>query len=222
MTAFATLGGLTVNTVDLVFPLYGAWAGDVTMSGPVLPTLPTQLVIGQLTLQCAALRAGAFTGMTTVRVVGGFGGWRTVIPAQAYSNPGGLFASLLLGDAAAAVGEQVVITPDYVVGSSFTRRTAPASRVLSRLAGSLWWIDPPTGITQIAPVRPTSVIQTDFQVEDYNPGKGLLHIATENPNNWMPGNTFANANILSPLTISTTRLQSDDKGKLRVSVMVSP
>lgn len=217
---FAALNGRRIISGSVTFPYYGAWVADVTLSvSDTIPTLST-LTLEDLTLSCAVYRQFSFAGSRSARLVGGFGGWRKQIPAQAYQNSGGIKASLLLGDAASLVGEKVNVVSDQTVGSIFVREAAPAQRLLRQVAGSIWWIDA-KGTTQVGP-RSGSAIISSFTVITWSGAKGKFEIATEKLSDWMPGQTFTSPTVTATQTIGSTTIAIDNDGQLRLTVLATP
>ena len=226
MSAYLSLGGQQAYEANVLIPFYGAWIADVKLAETPTALMGNQsLVIGTMTLMGNIYRGGAFAGEFSARMTAGYGGWSTNIGSQAYQNPTGIMASTILQDAAATVGEQITVGADYSVGTNFVREggnpptTAyvPAGKLLRQLA-SLWWIDL-TGMTQVQQARTTMAIMSDFQIEEYDHGKGLFRITTENPQDWMPGNTFSNINMPTAVTISSTRIHCKDNGEMHLTVL---
>jgi hypothetical protein len=217
---FFTANGNRVVTASLSIPLYGLWVADVLLPASDTLTNPVTLMCGNLTLQGAIYRQGYFGGSQYARLVGGYAGWRTTIPSQAYNNPAGLNLSLILGDAAGACGEQVNVITDSSVGTFYIRENAQAQRLLRQLGGPLWWVDN-TGVTQVGP-RPTMLISSPFLVETYDAGSNLFVISTEDYASWLPANTFQSVTMNAVGTVSLTRIDSDNDGKLRLQVLGSP
>ena len=220
---YATLNGNRIVRGSITTPLYGAWSGDVLLAEPAAIPTPSLLAFGNLALTGTAYRTGAFAGSQWARLVAGYGGWRKPLPARQYIRAQGINASTVLRDAAAEVGEQVVIAEDYVIGQQYVRPgpssadPAPACRVLRQLGGDLWWIDG-AGVTQVGP-RPTLVIVSPFTVVDWDAGLGKFQIATEDLASWLPGNTFSAPTVPTTQTISSATLAVDDRGVLRLEVL---
>ena len=217
---FFTANSNRVVTASLSIPLYGIWVADVLLPASDPLTNPIMINVGNLTLQGAIYRQGYFGGSQYARIVGGYAGWRTTIPSQAYNNPSGLMLSLILGDAAGACGEMVHVQTDSSVGTFYVRENAQAQRLLRQLGGPLWYIDN-TGITQVG-TRPTTLISSPFLVETWDAGTNLFVISTEDYASWMPSNTFQSPTVTIPQTISLVRIDSDNDGKLRLQVLGSP
>lgn len=214
---FLALNGRRIVSGRITMPYYGAWVADVTIAvADVLP-LASVLAFGDLTLTGTVYRMASFSGSRSARIVGGAAGWRKTIKAQGYSNPAGVRASLVLGDAAAAVGETVNLASDFIVGKAYVRETAPAERLLRQLAGPTWWIDP-AGVTQIG-TRASGAITSPFLINDWSGGKGWFSVSTEKISDWMPGRSFSNSNVSNPQQIGMVTFLADNDGKLRVNVL---
>lgn len=218
--SFSSANGARVVTASVAIPLYGTWTADVMLADPQALTGPVTLVLGNLVLVGAVYRQGTFGGVQNARLVGGAGGWLRTIPAQAYASPAGVLLSTVLRDAAALVGETVQIAADAPLGSFYVREQAPAQRLLRLLAGDSWWMDP-TGTTRIGS-RPSAAIASPFLVESFDAGRGELVVSTEDYAAWMPGATFTAPQLAGVQTVSFARFASDNDGRLRLSVLVSP
>ena len=214
MTLYASVNGNRVFSGSFTVPFYGTWEGDAGISLPVTLKNPASLVVGNLTLSGSVYRQGVFAGETRAHLVGGGGGWGSVVRSQGYTNTGGVSLTTVLNDVATIVGEKVNVQPNSgqpsIVGQFFTRVNAPASTILSLLAGPEWYVDT-TGVTQIGP-RASSLITSPFTVVEYDPGHSLFEIATEDPASWMPGNTFSSPTVPVVQTISMTRIDIRNDG----------
>lgn len=211
------ISGQRVISARVTLPFYGTWCADVVLAqSNALPSSVT-LTLGSLSLQGTVFRVASFGGSRSARVVGGAGGWRKTIPAQAYVNTNGLRLSLLLRDAATLVGEQVSVTTDTVLGTAFVREAAPAERVLRQLAGNEWYIDT-SGVTRVGP-RSSSAITSQFTVVQWSGAKGSFEIATESLGDWLPGNTFTAPTVSGTQTVGLTNIVADNDGKVRLTVL---
>jgi hypothetical protein len=228
MADYLSLGGARAYELDITIPYLGMASGDIKMAQTDATLTGAQvLVIGTMTVQCSIYRIATFAGETIARIFGGFGGWNTNLGPQGYQNPGGIMASTLLQDAAANVGEQVNVVADYSVGNFFAREggnppvtaSVPAGKLLRQLA-SCWWIDF-AGVTQVQSARPSNTIQSDFQVVNYDPGRGLFDVTTESPQDWQPGNTFASMFLPGTSTISSTRIHCKESGEMALHVLAA-
>lgn len=225
MSYYASLNGSRVVSATIQLPFYGTWTADVTLAIDTALASEDTLIVGALSLQGNVVRVFDFGGSRTCRMVGGFGGWQKTIPAKAYRNPAGVPVAVVLNDAALECGEQwganeLSTYAQGNVGQAYVRETAPAQRTLASLAGSLWWVDG-TGVTRLAP-RSNAAITSQFDAIKYTGGRGRWEIASEHPEDWLPGRTFSSPVITSTQTISLSALQVDNDGKLRVVVLTTP
>lgn len=217
MSEFSSFAGARVAGGTLTIPLYGMWSADmlIALDDAVPDTGP--LVIGNLTFAGFVYRQALYGGSRLLRIIGGFGGWRKVVPGQQYSLSSGVRASLLMADVAKLVGERVNVPNDQVVGASFTRAEGPASLLLSELAGASWYIDA-AGVTQLAP-WPTAPIRSLYDVIDYDGARGCVTIATEDYAEWLPGKTFQSPFFDGTLTACGVEMRVHDDGVARVEVL---
>jgi len=217
VTWFASLGGKRVLSGRVTIPLYGPWSGDLVLAEGVTVSGATSLVIGDLTMACFARpsRSGTFAGKASSRVVGGAGGWNTVIPPKGYSLATGIKLSVILQDAASAAGERIEVATDRNIGVAWTRKQGRASRVLRLLLDGQWWVAP-SGVAQTA-ARSSTRIASPFQLIDYKPHLGLIEISTERYSDWTPGRTFSAPTLPAVQTISSVSFVIAD-GKVRTQV----
>lgn len=217
MTEFAALAGARVTTMSVGIPMYGLWAGDVTVATATpLPATASPLTIGDLSLLGTAFRLATFSGASSARLVGGYGGWRKTAPRQAYVG-GSVRLSIVLKDAATVVGERLTLdVPDANI-ARYTRAEGPASRSLSLAAGPLWYVAP-DGVTHVGP-RPGGLITSDFDVIMWTGATGKFTIATETLADWMPGRTFTAPTVPGVRTVSYTEIGMDNDGRLRLEVL---
>lgn len=221
---WGSANGARIISGALSLPLYGVWVADLVLQTTTALSGPVTLLVGNLTLVGAVYRQAVFAGLLECRLVAGAGGWNKSIQAQGYNNPAGVQASQVLSDAAAAVGETVVVAVPSTVGNQFARfgdsPTMPgkAGRVLRSVAGQQWWIDA-AGVTHVGP-RPSVAIASPFTVEEFHGSSGTLRIATEDPASWLPGNTFTSATVATQ-TIASVRHAFGADGVARLEVMLA-
>jgi hypothetical protein len=218
---FATVAGFPIVSGELMIPLAGCWTADVHLASANDVSGPVEVVIGNLTLQGTVYRSQAYGGQTRARIVGGKGGWRTVVDKQGYGSGSGVKVSHILGDVASACGETVNVPADTSVGNSFTRAEAIASDVLWQLVslGAIpsWYVDN-AGVTQAA-YRPTTTIATPFTVTDQKPDQGLVVVATEDYASWLPGCTFTNPLIQGSYVNGGVNYVWTNDGQFRFEVL---
>jgi hypothetical protein len=188
VTLYASLDGTQVIRGTITIPFSGIWMADLVLQSPKDVTGPRALVLSDAKFQCTVIRAIDFAGSRGVRIVGGMAGWRTQIPAKQYGSWGvAVSLSTVLQDAAAAVGEKLVLAKDGAL-PSYVRRQGAASDVLNERLGSTWWMDF-DGIVQTKP-RDVTPIASDFIAESVIGAQGIWKISTEAVKDWLPGRTF--------------------------------
>lgn len=218
MTAFASVNGIRVFQGSLTIPYYGAWSADFDLATPDTQAAAATVAIGNLSLVGTAIRTAPFAGARGWRGVAGFGGWRNILKAASY-GAASVMLSMVLGDAAAQLGEKVIVNPDQALGPGWNvLGTQTGSQLLAQCAGPCWYIDT-SGTTQVVSARPSSPITSDFQVIDDHAGMGLFDISTEDYASWLPGNTFAAPTVTGTVAISSTTFRVDNDGILRLSVL---
>jgi len=215
---YASYAGERIVSGTVEIPTTGRWTADLFLAEDKVIPSTGPLTIGNLTMQGFTYRDGPYAGQRRVRAAGGAGGWHKVIPEQDYDLSGGVLLSVVLRDAAMAVGEQVNVLSDGPVGVRYVRQSGPASRVLRQLVGDDWYVDP-AGTTQVHNPRPTTRITSQFLVNDADLGLGLAEVSTENPSDWMPGRTFTSPTITQLRSINTVRHTLGDT--LRTQVLFS-
>ena len=215
----ASVNGFQVVGGSLLVPLIGAWSADLSLASDAPLAGPVSVVIGNLTLAGFVIRSAPYGGQTRVRLVGGRGGWRRVIPGQGYGG-GGVSLAHVLGDAAAACGEQIVAPPGPTL-PAFVRLDGPASDVLWQCLGQglipAWYVAP-SGITQ-ATAWPATTIVTPFTVTDQRPDEGRITIASEDYAAWMPGCSFTNPLLSGTFTSAGVVYTFDNEGTFRFEVL---
>lgn len=195
---FADLSGVPIVRARLIVPLTGLWHADVTLDradGPAL-LVPQVLTLAGSTWACTPIRAIDFSGQRQLRLVGGAGGWRKVVPFQEYQSPIGVPAQMVLTDAASLVGELTpVVAPTIpvTVGPYFCRQRGRAGLVLNQVLGASWWLDP-LGVVQSVPRVPAPVA-SPFDAIEVDGVLGRYEVATDFPGDWAPGKLFAGPTI---------------------------
>jgi hypothetical protein len=184
----ATLNGHRVKRARVTIPDARNWLADVQLEEDVALVNGSRatLVIDGLTLQGTSSRGGVFVGAGSYRIVGGAGGWGKQVEPQGYAAPGGVLASTVIGDVARLSGETVQLASDFVVGPSFARERASASRILEQLAPDGWYVDS-LGVTRVGARPSGSVDPKAYETIERHPDLGYGVIATETPEAIVPG-----------------------------------
>ncbi len=215
MTLFASVGSNRVVSGSICILALGVWYADLLLDHVATVSGKQTITLGGLVMQGTSVIDGAFTGSTRVRILGGNAGWRNVVPAKSYQHDLGVTKSTVLGDVAKAVGETVSVASDGILGTAFVRQSGPASRVLNQV-GDFWFIRP-DGVTQIGP-RDGNRILSAFDVISAQLALGQLVVATDNPEEWVPGRRFSTPTI-SERTVSAC-MHKIDKDAVRTEVWV--
>jgi hypothetical protein len=224
MSLFASVASYQIVSGSLMIPLIGAWTADLSLAGEETVSGTVPVVIGNLTLTGTVFRSESYGGQTKVRLVGGYGGWRTPIQPQGYGSSNGIQLSTLLGDAAQACGEKLNVAASVSIGNGYARcafGTSVAGDLLWHMIDlgfiPSWYVDP-TGMTQVQ-TWPSSAVTTPFTPTAQHPDQGMIEVATEDYVSWMPGCTFSSPLLSTTYTSSGVHYVWDDAGKFRFEVL---
>lgn len=216
--ALADLSGIPIVHGRITVPYSGLWHADLALATPTDISGAQTLHFAGAAWICAYVRAIDFTGDRGVRVVGGFGGWRTTIPAKQYGG-GTVGTIMVLSDAAGVCGESTPILDTSVpasVGPGWARQFGLASQVLYQILGANWWMGTTTGVVS-GGTRTFGVISSPFQALAVKGASGVYEIGTDSPNDWQPGLTFDGPTATATISRVTHIITPD---KLRTEVMV--
>jgi hypothetical protein len=220
---FSTINGAQIVSGTLLVPSAGLWTADVQLAGSTALSGAVALVVGNLTLAGTVYRSETYGGQTRARLVGGAGGWRTVVQAQGYGSSGGIKMSTVLRDVALACGERVNVAADAILGNAWTTVAgdAVASDLLWKLVATgvipSWYVDT-AGVTQLT-AWPATTIATPFTVTDQRPDEGLIVVATEDYASWLPGCSFTAPQLDGSYTSAGVHYVWTDDGQFRLEVL---
>lgn len=220
MTAFASLAGVPIVSGRLTIPSQGLWHADLLLASdvPAVPSTPSQtLILGTITATCTVVKQIPWTGEVKTRVVGGAGGWRTILPGKQYSMPGGSIpVSMVVNDAASAVGEATpkLDDPSMVtsLGANYWRAYGPAGGLLWALTDTGvfpngWWMDL-AGVVHTETI-PSSTVTSDFSISEVEGTCGRYVVYTEFVADWLPGASFSCATGSGIVSRVEHRLERD-------------
>jgi hypothetical protein len=220
VTALAALNGTPIMRLLLVLPFSGIWHADALLTTDTVVGTPNSLLFAGTTYACAVIRDIDFAGRRMLRLVGGSGGWRTVIAGKQYASALGVPTEAVLVDAASAAGEPPpVIDPSVptTLGPGWVRPNDKASVTLRQVLGGAWWVDP-SGVVQTA-TRDASAVPSQFTAIAVQGAPGIVRVATESPGDWLPGRTFTGTSVSGTINRVMHLLEGE---KLRTEVMVTP
>jgi hypothetical protein len=198
----------------LAIPWHGVWWADVHFDESIdefVAGAHATLRVNSSLYQATVFRGSNYHGSYRARLVGGAGGWGKQLPVAGYSHSSGVKLSLVLKDITALNGETVSLGKDVNLGSFYVRAAGPAS---DALRGCDWYIDE-DGITQIRQ-RSSGVVASDFTFIGGKYADGRLTVATDSPEDWLPGKKFSNLWV-NERTISSI-IHTFDAKKVRTEV----
>jgi hypothetical protein len=176
------LGTEPASRARLQIPAYGLPFADVELTEPATLVGLQSLSIGGVTQACTVIAGGPFEGKARYRLVGGFGGWGTMLHGPddqglAYDDDDGVKMSRVLQDIAAECGETLGKLPTTRLGPHFARPVMPAYQVLNELAPRGWYIDD-AGVTQFG-TRPETTYTGDGTRVRIDQAVGVIELALD-------------------------------------------
>jgi hypothetical protein len=205
----ATLNGVRVLSVKLFTMWRGAWVAEMQLD----PDLPIPL-LGRATLQFGTATllgtidpkgSGTFLKNTVVRLVGGGGGWDTVVPKQDFYSPSGVSSAAVFPATGLLVGEVVTVQAPTILGiKHYERSTGPASRVF---AGLDWWVGF-DGVTVVG-TRLPAVQDPTLVIVDFDPLE--QKVTFNSPNPLLPGTVLVDPRFNGAVPIVRDVEQTLDK-----------
>jgi hypothetical protein len=222
MTLFCELNGERVIEGRVVIPTFGAWNAALTIDREVdLPAKGLTLSLAGLSLVCSKWSAHSrYQGRTSLRVIGGYAGWRNILKDRGYNLPGGVKVSLVLGQIAQDVGERISVTKDRTLGDHYTREAGTSGTVHLNYLLNRRWRFLADGTTTDAE-WPTGVVSPDYTVTNYDGATRVATIASERPGDLMPNKTLQSVVIGSDSWLIAGVVHTISKGALRTEVLIT-
>jgi hypothetical protein len=166
----ATLNGLRVVSARLFTPETRVWFADLDLDPDDVAQAPTGgaaiLTIDGATLVGTVDPRGSSTFVQTssVRLVGGAGGWDKSVPAQDFVSQASLQSRDVYAATAKLVGETVNDSSPISFGKRYPRMMGPAATIFRQRD---WYVDL-SGVTQVAS-RPPAVADTSLELLSFDP-----------------------------------------------------
>jgi len=182
--AFAFVNDLPVAAMLLHVTSRGAWFADIDLEddGDVAAGACV-LLIGDTTLRGSVMPD--FNGtrglQRKLRIIGGGGGWGTLIAGKGYHNDAGIKAVTAARDVALAVGESfgALVPEKALLGVDYIRRAGLASRALEEVIGNVPWYVDYSGLTQVGARAGNAPTAEDYEVLEYNPRTHVAELAVD-------------------------------------------
>lgn len=220
-----SINGKLVASGSILVPWSGRWVADLDYGD----TGPTS---GQVTISAAGLSllgtvrpdsSGPWLGVPRLRIVGGYGGWQTLLPARHYHSDAGVSVRLILGDAATAAGERLLVladVPTRLAGVDYVRALGPASQALKEV-GSTWYLRG-DGVTVVGARVPAPTV-SPFDLLSYDPRHGIAELGSDAIAELLPGAILSDKRLPSPRLIVETEITlSKASVRLRCATQAVP
>jgi hypothetical protein len=191
---------LRVTSARLLHFYQGAWSVDAELEPESLAV--NGLPSGKVTLSLGGVSmvgtvdprsSGTFGPTGKVRVVAGGGGWDQAVPAQDFTNDGGITSTLVYQQTASLVRETVNDLAPATLGSKWERIGGPASRVFR---DAPWWLDL-AGVTQVGAPRPAATADGSLVIHEWDPTRQRIVFSCDTlllPNTQLTDARFNGAN----------------------------
>lgn len=182
-TPWGLLGGERITRGRLSVPGVGVWSAVLEMEGAPELSGSVTLALGDLRLSgtIAPDRSGTDALVARYLLVGGAGGWSSVLPPKGYHSDSGVRASTVAEDAAREAGEtlgRVEVAAPFL-GVDYVRSRGPAAVTLSDVAGGVAWYVDLDGTTHIAARPEVEAERGSYEVLDVDPAERLVTLAVD-------------------------------------------
>jgi len=205
VTAFANVDGNTVLEATLIVPNVGPWYADVVFEGAPDVSGSVMLAIGTLRLVGVVdvRNDGVFGEQRRSRIVGGAGGWATLVPPLHYHNDAGVRALSVAQDAARLAGETLgsFNPPNAAIGADYVRQAGLAARVLEDVIGGAPWHVDFDGRTNVGERSSSEADVEAYEVLEVDPRETLATLAVDDLSSVGIGSILTRAPLVAPLTV---------------------
>lgn len=220
---FIGVNGHGVRALKLQVSAVGPWVADVDLAEGVSGLVGrVTLTVGetQLSGTVVSQQAGSFALQTSLRIVGGGGGWGKLLSAKGYHNDAGIKARLVAEDAAREAGEvlQSFAPTQERVGLDYARANEAASTVLEYAAGgAAWWVDY-NGLTYVGARATSDLAPSSYVLQQYNARERVAQLAIDDLASLQIGAVVTDPRLDGPQTVHDFEVSTRDNSPLRASV----
>lgn len=208
---YIAINGEPVEKAEIHIPAGGVWWADLDLiedpelSGSATLTIGDRTLVGTID----PMHNGTFGLRRRLRLLGGAGGWSSLLLAKGYHNDAGVTAREVVNDLIAENGEQLGdFAPEReTLGADFAREAAPAARTLEAAIGSAaWWVGL-DGVTRVGQRPEVDAAPQSYFVRDANAREGeiTLALATDDIEAVQPG-TVLSEGLDAPVTVRGVRM----------------
>lgn len=205
MTAFCNLDGNTILEATLVVPNVGPWYAAIVFEGAPDVSGAVVLNIGPLQLHGVidVRNNGVFAEQRRSRVVGGGGGWGSLLPALHYHNDSGVRSLSIAQDAARLAGEEIgTFNPAATqVGIDYVRQAGLASRVLEDVIGGVPWHVGFDGKTNVGARSSSTPDVESYEVLENDPRVNLATLGVDDLSAIQIGATLSRPPLVEPVQV---------------------
>lgn len=164
-------------------PSVGIWYADVVMVQDPDFSGRVSMLAGELSMSGTVhSRYDGTRGQQRMfRLVGGNGGWSTLLPPKHYHADNGVKAISVATDIARSCGETLgnFVPSVPVIGKDYARGSSIGSRVLEDvIGGASWWVDF-AGVTQVGTREQSTPENGSYQVLDFDPKSRLVTLSMD-------------------------------------------
>jgi len=203
-----TLNGIIAHAIELHVPYRGVWHADLEIDPDDISTLPSSgsakiVISGDSSASTTIVGTidptgtGSFGNMGRIRVIGGAGGWGSLVSGTDLGSSSPLSSTVIFQAVAAKCGETVSDLSPVSVSSNWCQIAGPASAVFNDRE---WWVDPATGVTMVGqhpPVQPDQSLLVTYYHPDKKMVEGTCDVIV------LPGTVISDSRIgETPVTIS--------------------
>ena len=218
--AFCNVDGHTVLEATIVVPNVGPWYATLSFQGAPDVSGRVTLTVGSLELRGVidVRNDGVFGEQRRSRIVGGAGGWGTLLPALAYHNDAGVRSLTVAQDAARLAGEELgSFDPEAsAIGNDYVRQAGLASRVLEDVIGAVPWHVGFDGRTNVGEREVVDVDAEAYEVLDVEPRVGLATLALDDVSAVGIGSRLTRAPLVGPVVVTELEIRVE-VGSLRAT-----